>query len=70
MKLFTRLFMIMAVAVFAASPVMACCITEYAQPGAATIQTEAPPCHGDMESESAAPMADDAPADCRSLNGT
>ncbi len=64
MNLLTRLFMLLAIAAFAASPVMACCITGHAQASAATIQAEAPPCHGNMESEAAAPMSQDTPADC------
>lgn len=64
MHLFTRLFMILAVAAFVAIPVMACCMAGHAQTGKATIQAEAPPCHGNMESEAAAPMSHDTPADC------
>lgn len=64
MNLFTRLLLILAVAAFAASPVMACCMTGHAQAGAEIIQAEAPPCHGNAEAEAAAPMSHDTPADC------
>jgi len=64
MNLFTRLLMILAVAAFAAGPVMACCMTGHAQTGETIIQAEAPPCHGNMEAEAATPMSHDNPADC------
>jgi len=56
--------MILAVAAFAASPVMACCMTGLAQTGEATIEAKAPSCHGNMEAEAATPMSHDTPADC------
>ncbi len=42
---------------------MACCMTGHAQTGEAIIQAEAPPCHGTMKSETAAPMSKDTTAD-------
>lgn len=60
----TRLFMILAVAVFAASPVMACCVTGPAEASVANDQSEAPSCHDDADNMASAPAADDNTADC------
>ena len=67
MNLFTRLFIFLAVVAFAATPIMACCMTGNAQSGAQAIQAEAPPCHGDLAAEAAEPMSGDTPADCPSF---
>jgi hypothetical protein len=59
-----RLFMILAVAVFAASPVMACCVTGPAVASVANDQSEAPPCHDEADSMASAPASDDNSVDC------
>uniref|UniRef100_UPI0030F78B36 hypothetical protein n=1 Tax=Hyphomonas sp. TaxID=87 RepID=UPI0030F78B36 len=64
MTLFTRLLMILAVAAFAATPIMACCMTGHAQTHAMTIQAEAPPCHDELAPDAAKPMPGDMVADC------
>ena len=43
----TRLFMLIAVALVATQPVMACCLTGHADAVAAQSSTETPPCHGE-----------------------
>lgn len=64
MTLFTRLLMILAVAAFAATPIMACCMTGHAQTHAMTIQAEAPHCHDDMQPGAGKPVSGDMVADC------
>ncbi len=41
----TRLLILMAVALMAARPVMACCLVGHGQPAVAEIQAQLPPCH-------------------------
>lgn len=43
----TRLLVLISVALLAARPVMACCLTGHGEPAVSDIQTEAPPCHGE-----------------------
>lgn len=64
MNSFTRLFMLLAIMVFAASPLMACCTSGHAQTAADTIQSEASPCHNNASAKSTKPIPADIPSDC------
>lgn len=43
----TRLLILVSVAILAARPVMACCLTGHNAPAALEVQNETPPCHGE-----------------------
>jgi hypothetical protein len=58
MNLFTRLLMILAVAIFAASPVMACCLNNHVEASAETHSVDATPCHGEAEPTASKPISD------------
>lgn len=49
----TRLLLLLAVALVAARPVMACCLTGHSEPAASHLQAEAPPCHGESNTSHA-----------------
>ena len=64
----SRLLILIAVAIVAARPVMACCLTGHGEPVLAEAATETPPCHGDTSSTHETNAADEdvdrATADC------
>lgn len=64
MSLLARLFMILAVAVFAASPVMACCLNHPVEASAETHHTDTLPCHGETETAASEPVSHTNMADC------
>lgn len=64
MNPFTRLFMLLAIVVFAASPLMACCLTGHAQTTVSTIQSEALSCHNSASAKSTKSISVDIPSDC------
>ena len=43
----TRLLFLIAVALVATQPIMACCLAGHAEPAASDTSVEAPPCHGE-----------------------
>lgn len=64
----TRLLILIAVALVATQPIMACCLAGHAEPAASHTSVEAPPCHGEAplsaHGDSETDQQKPAPMDC------
>lgn len=64
----TRLLILIAVALVATQPIMACCLTGHAESAASHTSVEAPPCHGEAplstHGDSKTDQQPPAPMDC------